>query len=403
MRSPAASSISPSSNRNESLLMTDGEDLLLTNARIVLADRVIENGWVATSRGTIAELGEGKAPGRGLDMAGDLLIPGLVELHTDHIEAHYLPRPGVVWHRLAAAVSYDAQIAASGITTVFDCFRVGSDERKDVNANNVLALSETVQQAQADGLLRTRHLTHLRCEVCSPDVLEGAEAMLARRPVEIMSLMDHTPGQRQFRDIEKLKDYYRRASSMSETQMQSFVAERLALHGQYAALHRQALVNLARRHDVRLASHDDTTVEQVTQASDDGVMIAEFPVTLAAAVASHKAGIKVLMGAPNVVRGGSHSGNIAAIDLGHAGVLDILSSDYIPASLLLAAFRLAADVPGIDLPAAIRTVTSAPAEAAGLLDRGVIAAGRIADLVRVTDCAEVPVVRTVWCGGRRVV
>ena len=382
--------------------MPELEDLLLTNARIVLPDRVIERGWLAASGGTIIELGEGGAPGRGTNLDGDLLIPGLVELHTDHIEAHFLPRPGVVWHPLAAAVAYDAQIAASGITTVFDCFRVGSDERKDVMIDNVLMLSQTVQRAQADGLLRVRHMTHLRCEVCSPDVVTAAEAMLAARPAELMSLMDHTPGQRQFRDVEKLKDYYRRASGMSETQMLSFVAERLEMHQHYAEPHRKALVAMARKHGIRLASHDDTTTQQVIEASADGVSIAEFPVTLEAAAASHAAGIKVLMGAPNVVRGGSHSGNIAAIDMAHAGVLDILSSDYIPASLLLAAFQLARDIPAITLPAAIATVTRAPAEAAGLSDRGVIAPGHAADLIRVTDRAEVPVVRAVWCAGRRV-
>lgn len=383
--------------------MPELEDLLLTNARIVLTDRVIERGWVAVSGGMITELGEGQAPGRGADLDGDLLIPGLVELHTDHIEAHFLPRPSVVWHPLAAAIAYDAQIAASGITTVFDCFRVGSDERKDVMIDNVLMLSQTVQQAQADGLFRVRHLTHLRCEVCSPDVITAAETMLAARPAEIMSLMDHTPGQRQFRDIEKLKDYYRRASGMSEAQMQTFIAERLELHGHYAEINRKALVAIARTHGIRLASHDDTTTEQVAEAVGDGVSIAEFPVTLEAAAASHAVGIKVLMGAPNVARGGSHSGNIAAIELAHAGVLDILSSDYVPSSLLLAAFHLAVQVPGITLPAAIATVTRAPAEAAGLSDRGQIAPGHVADLIRVTDRAEVPVVRTVWCDGRRVV
>ncbi len=382
--------------------MTTVNDELLTNARIVLPARVIENGWIAMTGGNIVEIGEGEAPERGIDMGGDLLIPGLVELHTDHIEQHFLPRPGVVWHPLAAALSYDAQIAASGITTVFDCFRVGSDERKDVFSDHVVTLSETVQNAQADGLLRARHLIHLRCEVCSPDVVTGTEAMLARRPADIISLMDHTPGQRQFRSIEKLKEYYRRASNMTEAQMERFMAERIDLHAQYAGPHRRALVALAQRHGIRLASHDDTTKEQVDEAVSDQVSIAEFPVTVEAAVASHAAGISVLMGAPNVVRGGSHSGNVAAIELAHAGVLDILSSDYVPASLLFAAFRLVKDVAGIDLPAAIRTVTATPAAAAGLHDRGTLEAGRIADIVRVSDGADVPVIRSVWCAGRRV-
>jgi alpha-D-ribose 1-methylphosphonate 5-triphosphate diphosphatase len=382
--------------------MTTVNDDLLTNARVVLPTRVIEHGWIAMSGGRIAEIGEGAAPERGLDMGGDLLIPGLVELHTDQIEQHYLPRPGVVWHPLAAALAYDAQIASAGITTAFDCFRIGSDERKDFMSEHVLELSETVQQAQDQGLLRAHHRIHLRCEICSADVIESAEAMLARRPADIISLMDHTPGQRQFRSIETLKGFYRRGSGMTEEEMDRFIAGRLEQHAKYAEPHRRKLVAMARQHGVRLASHDDTTTEQVAEAVADGVAIAEFPVTREAAAASHAAGIKVLMGAPNVVRGGSHSGNMAAIDLAHDGVLDILSSDYIPASLLFAAFRLARDVPELDLPAAIRTVTAAPAEAAGLTDRGVLEVGRRADIVRVSDGVEVPVIRSVWRDGGRV-
>lgn len=184
--------------------------------------------------------------------------------------------------------------------------------------------------------------------------------------------------------------------------MERFMAHRMELHAQFAVPHHRALVALAHKHGIRLASHDDTTKEQVDEAVADQVAIAEFPVTFEAAAASHAAGISVLMGAPNVVRGGSHSGNIAAIELAHAGVLDILSSDYVPASLLFAAFRLAEDVPGIDLPAAIRTVTATPAKAAGLDDCGVLEAGRAADIVRVHDGTEVPVIRAVWCAGRRV-
>ena len=297
--------------------MTTVNDELLAHSRLVLPDRIIAQGWVAMSGGKIAEIGEGEAPECGLDMAGDLPIPGLVELHTDHIEAYFLPRPGAICHPLSAVLSYDAQIAASGITTVFDCFRVGSDERKEVIGENDVTLCDAVGQAQSGGLLRARHLTHLRCEICSEDVIEGTEAMLEPRSAELISLMDHTPGQRRFHDVDKLKKRYSRSFGMTESQMEKFMAGRLALHARYAGPHRRALVAIARRRRVRLASHDDTTNEQVAEVAADGVSIAEFPVTAEAAAASHGAGIKVLMGAPNIVRGGSHSGNVAAIDLAH--------------------------------------------------------------------------------------
>ena len=129
---------------------------------------------------------------------------------------------------------------------------------------------------------------------------------------------------------------------------------------------------------------------------------AEFPTTMEAARGLHEAGIDILMGAPNVVRGGSHSGNIAAVDLAREGLLDILSSDYVPSSLLMAVLQLPRDVPAIDLAAAVRTVTRTPAEAVGLSDRGEIAVGKRADIIRVHVGHGVPVVRSVWREGKRV-
>ncbi|MDU6832819.1 MAG: amidohydrolase family protein, partial [Bradyrhizobium sp.] len=162
------------------------------------------------------------------------------------------------------------------------------------------------------------------------------------------------------------------------------------------------IVALAKTHDVPLASHDDTTEENVADAIKDGIAVAEFPTTIEAARGLHEAGISILMGAPNVVRGGSHSGNIAAVDLAREGLLDILSSDYVPSSLLMGALQLPQRVPAIDLAAAVRTVTKAPADAVGLHDRGEIAAGKRADLIRVRVAGQLPVVRSVWREGLRV-
>jgi alpha-D-ribose 1-methylphosphonate 5-triphosphate diphosphatase len=377
--------------------------LILKNARVVLVDRVLDPGWVAVEGGRIVDIGAGDWRGDGLDMRGDLVIPGLVELHTDHLEPHVMPRPKVDWHPLSAVLAYDAQIAASGITTVFDSLRLGADERKPVTGSVNLDLGRTIRAAQDRGLLRADHLTHLRCEICSPDVIEDLENFLAALPVHLVSLMDHTPGQRQFRDVEKLAIYYRGKGGMSEAELADFMAKRLAMYDKYAVPNRRALVAVAKRHGVRLASHDDTTIEHVEESIADGVSIAEFPTTEEAAAASHAAGIAVMMGAPNLVRGGSHSGNVSAATLAEAGTLDIFSSDYVPASLLQAAFELPERVAGITIPSAIATVTASPAAAMGLDDRGQITVGRRADLVQVHLADGVPVVRQVWREGRRVV
>ena len=380
--------------------MLEPESFVLENARVVLADRVVDRGWVAVSNGRIAETGEGDAPERGYDCAGDTLLPGLVELHTDHLESHYAPRPHVRWHARSAVSAYDAQIAASGITTVFDSLRCGSDADATQVGADLMALAEALDGARAGGMLRVDHRTHLRCEIASPDVVGQVEDFAARYPVDLMSLMDHTPGQRQFRDLETWRRFYMRRTPLSEPEIEAFIKQRLDLHERFAADHRRQLVAIAGQAGAVLASHDDATAQHVAESVEDGVRVAEFPTTVEAAAASHAAGVKVMMGAPNVVRGGSHSGNVAAELLAQEGLLDVLSSDYIPASLLFSAFHLPRRVASIDLAQAIGMVSAAPALAAGLSDRGVIEAGKRADLVRVNVDGDAPIVRRVWSQGR---
>lgn len=379
----------------------DPRDYVLANATLVLRDRVIPTGWVAVSDGRIVEIGEGAPPEKGFDLKGDTLIPGLVELHTDHLELHYTPRPAVRWPAVSAVLAYDAQIAGSGITTVFDSLRAGQEDRRDAVTNSLEILAGALDEAREKDLLRAEHLTHLRCEICTRDVIEVTTAFLAKRPIHLMSLMDHTPGQRQFRDVEKFLVYYRGKTPLNEAELQQLIERRIEEHGRLGVSNRRRLVEIARQHGVALASHDDATLEHVEESVADGVSIAEFPTTVEAAEASHAAGIGVLMGAPNLVRGGSHSGNVAAEDLARRGMLDIFSSDYVPASLIHAAFDLHQRVPTITLPDAVATVTDNPARSAGLSDRGRIEVGLRADLVRVTQ-GDLPAVRAVWREGRRI-
>jgi len=383
--------------------MTEAESYVLQNARVVLADRVIEHGYIAVENGRIAEIGEGAAPLRGIDFGGDLLLPGLVELHTDHLEAHYMPRPKVHWDSVAAVISYDAQIATSGITTVLDSLRVWREEGAEDVDGLAGEMAAAIDKTRDAGLLRIEHYLHLRCEVPMPKVVGDAAALIGRPDVRLMSLMDHTPGQRQFRDPQKLREYYRgKSGGMTDAQLDILFARRIENHARYAADNYQGLLKLAGEHGTPLASHDDTTSEHVQQSIGDGVAVAEFPTTVEAAAALHGGGVKVLMGAPNLIRGGSHSGNVATAELAQAGMLDILSSDYVPSSLLLAALRLPEAAANFDLPAAVRTVSKTPAEVVGLTDRGEIAVGKRADLIRVRRAQNAAAVRGVWSGGMRV-
>jgi alpha-D-ribose 1-methylphosphonate 5-triphosphate diphosphatase len=386
-----------------SLAMNPKSETIIGNARLVLADRVIEHGWVAFADGKVAEIGEGKAPAGSEDAGGDLMMPGLIELHTDHLEAHYVPRPKVYWNPIAAVVSYDGQLATSGITTVLDSLRVWREDGAEDVDGRAGVLAEAITSARDANLLRADHFLHLRCEIPMPDVVEEASELVGRPDVRLMSLMDHTPGQRQFRDEAKLRVYYRgKGAGMTDAELDVLFERRFRYQKTYAETNLRAIVALAQAHDIPLASHDDTTEENVTDAIRNRVAVAEFPTTMEAARGLHQAGIGILMGAPNVVRGGSHSGNIAAVDLAREGLLDILSSDYIPSSLLMGALQLPQHVAAIDLAAAVRTVTKAPAEAVGLHDRGEIAVGKRADVIRVHLARDIPVVREVWREGQRV-
>lgn len=382
--------------------MTNTGATIFENARIVLADAVIENGYIVVDNGLITEVGEGAAPERGQNLGGDLLLPGLVELHTDHLEAHVTPRPKVQWDTVAAVLSYDAQIATSGITTVLDSLRVWREEGAEEVDGQAAALSSAIDSARKAGLLRIEHFLHLRCEVPMPRVVDDAAALIGLPEVRLLSLMDHTPGQRQFRDPQKLREYYRGKSGSNDAELDAMFARRIEHHAQYAAGNYRGLVTLAGVHGTPLASHDDTTAEHVEDAVRDRVAIAEFPTTVGAAAALHAAGIKVMMGAPNLIRGGSHSGNVATAELARAGMLDLMSSDYVPSSLLFAALRLPAETDKYDLPAAIRTVSKTPAEVVGLTDRGEIAVGKRADVIQVHQAEDAVAVRSVWSGGRRV-
>lgn len=375
-------------------------ELVLTNARVVLADEVV-SGSVLVREGKIADI-DTQGTRSGEDFGGDYLIPGIVELHTDHLENHYRPRPGVFWEPLAALHAHDVQVAGSGITTVFDAVRIGSDQDLTDMLDHARKLVEAIRQGPEQGWLRAEHFVHLRCELPSHDVVSHFEALADHPLTRLASVMDHTPGQRQFRSLDDYKRFYARHMGQDEAQMQAYIDARQAEHERYSAPNRAAIVRHAHALGIALASHDDATLAHVEEAAEDGLAIAEFPTTLEAAAAAHDAGLAVLMGAPNVVRGRSHSGNISATDLVAAGLLDILSSDYVPFSLLQAAFILPQRIDDVGLPQAVATITRNPARAVGLEDRGEIAIGKRADLVRVSGQTRVPAVRGVWKEGLRV-
>jgi alpha-D-ribose 1-methylphosphonate 5-triphosphate diphosphatase len=337
-----------------------------------------------------------------LDWAGDWLIPGLVDIHTDNLEKHYQPRPGALWDAYGAALAHDGQCASAGITTVLDSLSLhgrkeGLDRREALGP-----MIAGMDGAQQDGALRAEHLLHLRCEVTNPDLLSLLEPHADNPRLKLLSVMDHTPGQRQTTNVSGLAERMV-AAGRTEAEIEEMLAKRHAGRDpSVAESNRRSVVAFAREYGVPLCAHDDATLEQVKEAHDDGCVIAEFPVTLAAASAARGYGMAICMGGPNFVRGGSHSGNLSARACAEHDLLDILASDYVPLSMLRSAFMLIDDF-GWSPQKALATVAAGPARSLGLDDRGEIAPGQRADLVRVSRrTAGWPVPAEVWRQGARV-
>lgn len=376
---------------------------VFTNARLVTSEAVVA-GTLCVSGSRIRAVDEGVSTlSSAIDLEGDYLIPGLVELHTDNLEKHFSPRPGVRWPGLSAVVAHDAEIAAAGITTVLDALALGDVMEGSARINSLDEMAHFLELASRDELLRADHHLHLRCEVSYPGVMELFERYVEHALVRLVSVMDHSPGQRQFASLDKYRQYYRGKYGLSEDQLQSFIRAQKAASERYSCQHREAVVSQCRQRGVPLASHDDATPEHVEEAAAFGMVIAEFPTTVEAARCARERGLHVMMGGPNFVRGRSHSGNVSARDLAKSGLLDTLSSDYCPVSALHAAFLLGGDTGEYTLAEAIATVTANPASAAGLTDRGSLAPGLRADFVRVRPVRGIPLAREVWRAGRRVV
>ncbi len=377
------------------------DERIFTNGRIVLADRVL-HGSVAVKDGRIRRVDEGRsALPSARDLEGDHLLPGLVDLHSDNLENHLEPRRGVFWDGMAAAAAHDAVTVAAGVTTVFDAVCIGQVAGRPAHEEALDAMLAGLEARAAS--LRADHRLHLRCEVTDPEVLRYLEPRLENHRLALISVMDHAPGHRQMKDASHLRDTWMiGVQGMSPAEADRALAELMRRSREVAPVMRRQVAAAAHDRGIALASHDDETEDHIALAAGLGIAIAEFPTTAAAAREAHRRGIAVLMGAPNLVRGGSHSGNVAAGDLASAGLLDALMSDYIMSSLAMGALVLASDDFGLPLAQAVATVSDRPARIAGLDDRGRIQEGLAADLVRMRIDDGRADVRAVWRLGRRV-
>ncbi len=376
-------------------------ETILTNARLVLVNEVLP-GTLVLRDGRIAEVQPGRshAPAA-IDLDGDDLIPGVIDVHTDNLERQVQPRASARWPSRSAMLAHDAQTAAAGVTTVLDALCLG-DLGFDVGRTQTFR--EGVQDLDAlahTGLLKSDHFLHLRCELPAAD-MPGLVDTVADHPlVRMVSLMDHSPGIGQYRDIERYRQMRIRQYQQTAEQVDKRINELLEQRARLREKQRSWLLKRVAHRHLPLASHDDDSAEIVARNAADGILISEFPVVMEAAQEAKRLSVAVIAGAPNIVRGGSHSGNVAAADLVRGKSVDVLASDYVPPAMVEAAYILAASGDAT-LPQAIAMITDQPARMVRLEDRGRIAEGLRADLVQVKPHEGHAFIRRVWRGGERV-
>lgn len=379
------------------------DETVITGARIVLDDAVIAGSLhIADGQIKSVDLGGTSVPGA-IDVAGDYILPGLVDCHTDHLEKHVYPRAHVRWNMMRAVMSHDAQIIGAGVTTVFDSLCVGATEKNPERREILGPMIDALEFAGANNMLRAEHFVHLRCEITDEITPELAQDNVGRDIVRVLSVMEHVPGKRQSRDVEQYVARRMVESGKAREVVEREVRELLDRLEANAVDVRDQIVAIGKAHGLPMFSHDDATFEHIEMALAEGIRVAEFPVSLEAARAARENGMLTVAGAPNMLRGGSQSGNIAVADLLAERLVDILASDYVPRSMLDCAFMVARERHlGIELPEAVRMVTSAPARACGLEDRGEILPGLRADIIRVHLVDDFPVIRSAWRNGRIV-
>ncbi|MGF1587658.1 MAG: alpha-D-ribose 1-methylphosphonate 5-triphosphate diphosphatase [Pleurocapsa sp.] len=378
------------------------QEQIYTNYRLLLPTEEIL-GTIAVKDGMITDI-QPAIVSQGKNGEGNYLLPGLIELHTDNLEKCISPRPGVRWNLAAAAVNHDRDLISSGITTVCDAIAIGDvTPREDsLRLHHYAPMIEAIAQGQAAGRFSADHWLHLRCELGYEHLYNIIEPLTQHPLLALISLMDHTPGQRQFVNIEQYKQYYVGKHGVPVEKMEEFVKMRLNNQRLYAVENRQALVKMTAEKGISLASHDDATVDHVQEAIAEGVILVEFPTTIDAAKEAHRHGLLVLMGAPNLVLGGSHSGNVSAMELVNLDLVDLISSDYVPRSLLQSVFIISQEG-NKPLYEAIKLMTLNAAKAINLDQQiGSLEVGKKADFITVHDDGIIPRILEVYKQGDRV-
>jgi len=372
------------------------ESYCIEDARVVAPTEEFTGG-VRISNGEIVAVGPDVSAGRddtSVGADGQYLLPGLVDLHGDDIEGHLQPRSGTRMDAAMALGSADRENLAAGITTKYHAIAFENDPEEGRTTELAAELTDAIESATS---LLADHRIHVRCEVTQQEAVDAAVRDIDRDAVDLVSVMSHIPGKGQFEDVDAFKQYYATSDRHTVAEAEQFIEERTAISMDTIRSRIDRVVTRAREEGVVTASHDDEDPQEVERLHEAGVDISEYPITLETATRAYELGMTTVMGAPNLVSGGSQWGNLESAAAIEADVLDALCVDYHPQSLLAAPF---VDT-GEPLPTRVARVTKNPADAVGLHNRGRIEEGARADLVLV-DTSETPTVSRAFVDGNPV-
>ncbi|QOG12349.1 alpha-D-ribose 1-methylphosphonate 5-triphosphate diphosphatase [Arcobacter sp. FWKO B] len=324
-------------------------------------------------------------PYRTIDVAIDLgdrrVVPGFVDLHGDAIEKEIEPRPGARFPTSMAVVELDKKLSMAGVTTMYHAIGFNDEElSKGRGTGQSKELIEEIYEANKKHL-GVDNLVHARFEITSETSLATIKQLIIDKKVDMLSIMDHSPGQGQFKTLESWKKYHLSAYEIEDRDVEEYLKSKTSKDKVGIV---EDLVSFGLEHNIPVLSHDDDCEEKLNTLKNLGVTFSEFPLSVEVARKAKQMNISTGMGAPNVVRGGSQSGNIAARELIKEGVCDFLCSDYHPASLLMSPYRLKEDV-GLSLEKGFAMISSTPARLAGLTDRGEIKEDMLADIVIIDE------------------
>lgn len=325
------------------------------------------------------------SPYGSVDVAIDLgerrVVPGFVDLHGDAIEKEIEPRPGARFPTAMAVVELDKKLSMAGITTMYHAIGFNDEALSNGRGTNQSCeLIEEIYEANKKHL-GVDNFIHVRFEITSETSLPAIKQLILEKKVDILSIMDHSPGQGQFKTIESWKKYHLSAYETEGVDIEKYLKNKISKDKRGIV---EELVSFGLLHNIPMLSHDDDCEEKLVTLKNLGITFSEFPLSVEVAKKAKEMNISTGMGAPNVVRGGSQSGNIAARELVKEGVCDYLCSDYHPASLLLSPYRLKEDV-ALPLEDGFAMISTTPAKLAGLKDRGEIKEGNLADITIIDE------------------